>query len=250
MKKEKIAISIDKPTLEMVDAMVDRHTIRSRSQAIEFLVAKGIEHQYIKDAVILIRGSEAGTLFKIVEGRTVLAHHLDWLAEHGVKNALIITGREAPLSRIEQFCESHALRARVIVEERSSGNIPALLLAKKELARNFILLLGDTVNMFDLTKMILFHLRSDKIATVGLISSSIAKQYSQVELEGDRIVEFRPERSDSSVIDAGIYIFKPTIFKHFTHGKRFFEKEVLPGLCHTNEIKGYFTHGKYVHLGE
>jgi NDP-sugar pyrophosphorylase family protein len=59
-------------------------------------------------------------------------------------------------------------------------------------------------------------------------------------------VEFRNEDSDSHIIDAGIYIFKPSIFKHLT-GKSF-EKEVLPKLCKTNEVKGYFTHGKYLHL--
>jgi NDP-sugar pyrophosphorylase family protein len=246
MKKDKIAISIDRPTLEMVDAMVDGLQIRSRSQAIEFLISKGIEQQYIKDAVILVRGEEAAILLKIVEGKTLLDQHLDWLAEHGVRNVYLITGVDAPLKKIEQIIDTHQIRARIITEEKSQGNIPALLLVKKELAKNFILLLGDTLNRFDLTKMILFHLKNDKIATVGLISSATPKKYSTVELEGDRIVEFRAEHSESHIIDAGIY----TIFKSFTHTKRYFEKDILPALCHTNEIKGYFTHGKYIHFGE
>src|SRR3989344_4942631 len=152
MKKEKIAISIDKPTLEMVDALVDNLTIRSRSQAMEFLINKGIEQQYIKDAVIIIRGEEANILFKIIEGKTLLDRHLSWLEEHGVKNVLIITGKNAPVERMQSVCEKHQIRARIIMEDRSLGNIPALLLAKKELTKNFILLLGDTLNLFDLTK--------------------------------------------------------------------------------------------------
>jgi NDP-sugar pyrophosphorylase family protein len=167
--------------------------------------------------------------------------------EHGIKNVFIITGKNAPIEKIQSI-EEHPLRVRIITEERSSGNIPALLLVRKELTNNFILLLGDTLNKFELTKMILFHLKHDKIATIGLISTPSPEKYSRVDLEGDRIVSFREKGSESHIIDAGIYIFKPRIFKYLGH-KKFFEKEVLPELCHTNEIKGYFTHGKYLHLG-
>jgi NDP-sugar pyrophosphorylase family protein len=108
-------------------------------------------------------------------------------------------------------------------------------------------MLGDTLNDFNLTKMIIFHLHNDKIATVGLISTERPGQYSRIELEGDRIVEFR-SKSASHIIDAGIYICKPVVFQH-CNGKKYLDRDVFPKLCHTNDIKGYFTYGKYKHLG-
>jgi NDP-sugar pyrophosphorylase family protein len=248
MKKEKIAISIDRPTLEMVDAMVDSLTIRSRSQAVEFLIAKGIEHQYVKDAVILIKGDDARILLKMVEKKPLLAHQLDWLAHHGVQHVSLVTGESPMLRKIREVCEESMLRVRIVIDEKETGTVQALGLCRKELRRSFIVLLGDTLNRFDLTKMILFHLKHDRIATVGLISTTKPSHYSTVDLEGDRIVEFRKEGSESHIIDAGIYIFKPMIFKHL-NGK-LLDRDVFPTLCHTNDIKGYFTFGRYLHLSE
>jgi len=42
LTKEKIAISLDKPLLTLLDALVDGITYRSRSQAIEHLLRKGL----------------------------------------------------------------------------------------------------------------------------------------------------------------------------------------------------------------
>lgn len=250
MKKEKIAISIDPATLEMVDAMIDGLTLRSRSQAIEYLINKGIEQQYVRDAVLLIRGSDAKLLLQKIEGKPLLEHHLEWLHKHGIETAYLVTGREAGIQQIESIAKGNMPRLRIVIEDSETGTASALQTVQERLAGNFVVLLADTLNRFDLTKMILFHLRHDKIATIGLISSDTPERYSTVELEGDRIVEFRRKDSDSHIIDAGIYIFKPTIFKHFKKEKGHFERDVFPQLCHTNEIKGYFTHGKYRHLGE
>jgi NDP-sugar pyrophosphorylase family protein len=249
MKKEKIAISLDPTTLEMVDAMTDGVRLRSRSQAIEYLVRKGIEHQYVREAVILIRGSELSILQRKVDGKEMLLHHLGWLEQHGIETAYLVTGNAPQLSDIERLARGHAPLLRVVLEERPSGTMGALKLVEQQMTGNFVVMFGDTLNQFDLTKMILFHLREGKIATIGLISSPHPERYSTVELEGDRIVEFRRKDSQSHIIDAGIYIFKPTIFSFFTGGKHF-ERDVFPNLCHTNDIKGYFTHGTYAHLGE
>jgi len=248
MKKEKIAISIDRPTREMVDAMVDGLTMRSRSQAIEFLISKGIEHQYIRDAVILIKGDHADTLLKTIEKKPLLSHQLEWLSTHGVQNVYVITGESASLQKIRELCDISQLRVKIVIDEKQAGTVPALSLARKELQRNFIVMLGDTLNRFDLTKMILFHLKHDRIATVGLISTPDPQHFSTVDLEGDKIVEFRKQGSDSHIIDAGIYIFKPSIFRQLA-GK-YLDRDVFPTLCHTNDIKGYFTFGKYSHMGK
>ncbi len=250
MKKEKIAISVDRTTLDMVNAMVDKTTIRSRSQAIEYLISKGIEHQYIRTAILLIRGSDAKLLLKDIEGTTLLAHHLDWLAAHGVTDAILITGKKAPLEEMAKIAADRPIRLRTIVEEKEAGTVPALLRVRKEMGKNAIVMLADTRNEFDLTKMILFHLKADRVATVGLISSDKPEKYSCVLLEGDRIVAFERHSRASHVIDAGIYIVSPRILKQLSAKQKFLDRDVFPALCRTNEISGYFTHGTYRHYGE
>lgn len=248
-KREKIAISVDPATLRMVDGMVDGLTLRSRSQAIEYLVGKGLEQQSVRDAVLLARGAEAGVLLRQIDGRPLLSHHLAWLREHGIERAFLVTGPSAPLAEIEAITKEAPVLTRLVIEEQEKGTAPAIRLLRKELPRHFLVLLADTLNRFDLTKMILFHLRHDRVATVGLISSDTPEKYSSVELEGDRIAEFRRDSRASHVIDAGIYLFAPRIFGHLAR-RKFLDRDVFPQLCHTDEIKGYFTRGQYRHYGE
>ena len=56
MTKSKIAISVDNSLLKLVDSKVDRSVIRSRSQAIEFFLKKGLQEQSVSIAVLLLKG--------------------------------------------------------------------------------------------------------------------------------------------------------------------------------------------------
>ena len=251
MNKEKIAISVDKPLLEMIDAMIDGTNIRSRSQAIETLLKKGIEQEYVRAAVILIRDTEQQTLLKKINEKTLIASHLELLHKAGIKKAYLITKNTEKLKEIQEATKQERIKLEIIDEKETIGSAQALLKAKPFLKTNFIVMLGDTYNNFDLKKMILYHLKKDKIATVGLISHQKPILYSSVELEGDTIVSFRNKKeSHSYVIDAGVYIFKPLIFKYFNFTTRSLERDVLPQLCDKGEMDGYFTFGEYKHLGE
>jgi len=56
MKKEKIAISLDKPLLDIIDSKIDGSIIRSRSQAIENFIRKGLEEDIITYGVVFLKG--------------------------------------------------------------------------------------------------------------------------------------------------------------------------------------------------
>ena len=57
MKKEKIAISLDKELLSLIDSKVDREIIRSRSQAIEVYLKRGLMESGISTVVLLLKGN-------------------------------------------------------------------------------------------------------------------------------------------------------------------------------------------------
>ena len=64
MRKPKIAISLDNQLLKLIDSKVDGNVIRSRSQAMEFYLRKGIQDQSIDTAVILLRGEHQSISLK------------------------------------------------------------------------------------------------------------------------------------------------------------------------------------------
>lgn len=252
LKKEKIAISVDKPLLTLIDALVDGTTIRSRSQAMESLLRKGLSQEYVHDAVILVKKEHQHLLLEKINGKELIAAHLALLESANIKQCYLVTPQTETTKKIEEIIPKKSKVAFTIIDEKEQkGNIHALNLVQEKLSPNFVVILGDTFNHFDLKKMILFHLNKNKIATVGLMSHNQPSLYSSVELEGDRIVAFRnKKRSDSFVIDAGVYVFNIMLFQYFDTTTKFLEKDVLPKLCAVEQMNGYFTYGQYRHFGE
>lgn len=249
--KEKIAISLDKPLLTLVDALVDGTTVRSRSQAIESLVRKGLAQEYIRDAVILIKKEHQQLLLQKIDGKPLLVRHLELLEKANIKQCYLITPETSVTQMFSSLLGKRKIHFTHIPEPVASGTVGALRLLQDKVSTNFVVLLGDTYNHFDLTKMILFHLNKNKIATVGLMSHNTPSLYSSVELEGDRIVAFRNKKKSASfIVDAGVYVFNVMLFQYFNSSARFFEKDVLPKLCALDQMNGYFTFGHYKHFGE
>ncbi len=106
---------------------------------------------------------------------------------------------------------------------------------------------GDTYNNFNLIKMINKHADTNKIATMGLITSDEPSKYMSVTLEGDSVLFVKDKQKTGYIINAGIYIFNPEIF-NYTKNAKSMEIEVLPKLTQTNALQGYFTYGEYKHF--
>ena len=83
MKKPKIAISLDKPILDIIDTKVDGSVIRSRSQAIEFFIRKGLQEQSISTAVILLKGEHQKYSLKELKGKSLLKNQLEFFYKNG-----------------------------------------------------------------------------------------------------------------------------------------------------------------------
>jgi NDP-sugar pyrophosphorylase family protein len=250
MKKEKIAISVDKALLEMIDSAVDNVRITSRSQAISVLLQRALEKQYVTQAVILLRKEHVPLLFENSDGKIVLEKQIEFLVANGIEVIYLVTGDHYQLETVKNIFKKYKVAFHLILEKEHKGNVSALQILQKELRNSFVLLNGDTLNTFSLKKMIHFHLKNDKLITIGLTIAS-SKGYNTVDLEGDQIVAYKKNTAGkSSVIDAGIYICKPTLFSHFNKNTSVIEKDVLPILCNQQHAQGYFTYGEYKHLGE
>lgn len=252
LTKEKIAISVDRPLLTLIDALVDGTTVRSRSQAIESLVRKGLSQEYVQDAIILLKKEHQQVLKQKINGKTLFQCHLNLLEKANIKQCYIVTAQTSLINALfDLIPRSTRIQLHCIDEPVPKGNVAALDLVRNKLHTNFVVLLGDTYNNFNLKKMILFHLNKNKLATVGLMTHHQPNLYSSVKLEGDKIIAFRNKKKSSSfIIDAGIYVFNILLFKYIDENSYFFEKDVLPKLCTIEQMNGYFTYGEYRHFGE
>ncbi|MCH8329274.1 MAG: nucleotidyltransferase family protein [Nanoarchaeota archaeon] len=248
MKKPKIAISLDKSLLDLVDSKVDGSVIRSRSQAMEFFLRKGLQEQSINTAVLLIKGEHQKNLLKKLKGKSLIKNQLDFFAKYGINNVYIVTQHTKNINLLLNEISDAKVNVE-IVEKEAKGNAQALQAVKDKIKNSFIVMSGDTYNDFDLLKMIKKHLEMDKLATMGLMTREKILGYGTAILDGDFIVDFqeKPKQSSTNIVNAGIYIFKPEVFELFDNVSSL-EKDLFPKLARLKQLIGFFTYGEYEHL--
>src|SRR3989338_3503051 len=248
-RKPKIAISVDKSLLELVNSKVDGSVIRSRSHAIEFFLRKGLQGQSINTAVLLIKGEHQANMFKKIKGNTLIKNKIDFFTSYGITNILIVTQHTKNINLLLNEISNAKINVEII-ETNVKGNAQALQAAKGKIKNSFIAMSGDTYNNFDLLKMIKKHIEMDKLASMGLMTREKTSGYGTAILDGDFIVDFqeKPKQSSTNIVNAGIYIFKPEVFELFDNASSL-EKDLFPKLARMKQLVGFFTYGEYEHLG-
>lgn len=249
MKKPKIAISLDKSLLDQIGSKVDGSIIRSRSQAIEYFLRKGLKESSIGIAVLLVKKDHQPNLLKELKGRALIKQQIEFFHNNGIKTLYIVTPHTPFISRVLLEVDNSPIDIR-IVERDVKGNADALLGLKNLLSENFVVMSGDTYNNFELLRMIKKHLELDKLATMGLMSIEKPSKYGNAILDGDLIIDFqeKPKSVASNVVNAGVYVFKPEVFELFDNVHSL-ERGLFPKLARMKQLVGFFTHGEYGHFG-
>jgi len=250
MVKSKIAISLDNSTLKTVDSKVDGSVIRSRSQAIEYFLKKGLQEQSVSVAVLLLKGEHQPFALKEINGASLIKQQIDFFLKYGIKTIYIITQHTKNMNLLLDEVSNSKINVE-IVEKRARGNADALSAVKDKVSNSFVVMSGDTYNSFDLLKMIKKHMESEKLATMGLMTREKASSYGTAILDGDLVVDFqeKPKHYSTNIVNAGIYIFKPEIFEMFDDSISL-EKDLFPKLARIKQLVGFFTYGEYLHASK
>jgi NDP-sugar pyrophosphorylase family protein len=249
MAKSKIAISVDALLLKQVDSKVDGSVIRSRSQAIEFFLKKGIQEQSVGTAVILLKGSHQSYALKEFGNTSLISRQISFFSAHGITKIFLITQHTKGMNLLLEQISSSKVPVE-IVEREAGGTADALVAIKDRLESSFVVMSGDTYNNFDLAKMIKKHLQSEKIATMGLMTREKPGSYGTAILDGDLIIDFqeKPRHHSTNIVNAGIYIFKPEIFEMLKNDISL-EKDTFQKIARIKQLIGFFTYGEYKHFG-
>lgn len=243
MKKDKIAISVDNSLLKMIDGKIDGSMIRSRSQAIEYFLKKGLKEDSIRTVVLLLKGSQQSIVLKDFKGKSLIKNQIEFFSDKGIGKIYLVTQKPKKELR-EELIDTNV----EIVDADARGNASALLYLKNKIKSDVIVMSGDTYNDFDLDKMIAKHLSLNTLATMGLMTREESSEYGTAILDGDYVIDFREKTKSlsSHIVNAGIYIFKPGVFELIE--KDSLEKDLFPKLAKIRELAGFFTYGEYKHF--
>ncbi|MDD5148700.1 MAG: sugar phosphate nucleotidyltransferase [Candidatus ainarchaeum sp.] len=258
MNRDRVTITIKGDLLKQVDRLVDGIAIRSRSQAIEYLLSKFLSDFRLKNAFLLAGGKKNSLLLNSqpkflvkIRGKPVLQWVLEEIQGYNVNNFIVYSDSFA--SEIEREIRSRNLPFAIdfLSAEKPIGTVKPLLMAKPRLKDTFLVAYADTIASVNLNDMLSFHRKNNAIATMALTTVSNPKDFGVAVLQGNKVTEFseKPKNeAHSYLVNAGYFLFEPEIFKHLGKGMQSIEKDLFPKLAEKGLLYGYPFQGKYFNI--
>ncbi|GHJ41386.1 nucleotidyltransferase family protein [Streptomyces sp. TS71-3] len=180
-----------------------------------------------------------------VAGAPIICHQLLWLAAHGVRSVTVSGGYKAEV--ITEYVGDGArfgLAVRYAVEKEPLGRGGGLKFAARALAdpgAPFFVLNGDVISSCSLADLAAYHGGHDGHVTVAL--SPYRSRWGIADLdEADRIRSFVQSPELPYWINAGIYVFDPSVVG-LLPDRGDHEDSTFPRLARDGRLVGYRLSG-------
>jgi mannose-1-phosphate guanylyltransferase len=121
---------------------------------------------------------------------------------------------------------------------------------------SFLVLNGDIFADVNYREILRMHEEKNAVATIALHEVKDPSRYGVAELaKGNRIKRFiekpPPRAAPTNLINAGVYVLSPEIFKYIPKGRRVsLEREVFPKLAKEGKLYGYFFDDLWMDIGK
>ncbi len=186
-----------------------------------------------------------------VVDRPFMAHMLDWLASHGIREAVLCCGFKADVL-IDHLGEGvvHGVKLTYLTEPEPRGTAGALKFAEAHLHDRFVMLNGDVLTDVDLTAQLEAHEASGATGTLGLVPVEDPSAFGLVRLNDDATVRGfvekpKPEEIDTDLISAGCYVLERSVVDLIAPDVNVsIEREVFPKLV-GNGLHGFAHRDAY-----
>jgi NDP-sugar pyrophosphorylase family protein len=131
-------------------------------------------------------------------------------------------------------------------EQNTAGSVKPL---QGKFSEPFVVLMGDHLSLLDIKKMLKFHKESGGIATIALKRQGIPLEYGIAHVDGTRITSFQEKPIIQNLVNSGVYVFEPEIFKYISTGDDF-AKDVFPKLlADKKKISGFVFDSYWLDIG-
>ena len=172
-----------------------------------------------------------------IVNRPVIEHILLLLKRHGITE-VVLTVQYLARNIQDYFGDGSGLDMRLhySVEDVPLGTAGSVKLAEHLLDDTFLVISGDGLTDFDLTKIVDYHRAQKAVATLTLVSVPNPLEYGVVVTDNSghirRFLE-KPSWSEviSDTINTGIYVLEPEVLQRCPVGQPFdFSQDLFPSL--------------------
>ena len=262
MARTRLTITLKDTLLQLLDELIDGQKIRNRSHAIEFLLSQTLVPKQIK--VLILAGGEGVNFRPLtfempkslipVAGKPLLEHTVLNLRKHNLTDVTISLGYLGEKIK-EYFGDGSRWGLQISYLEQSQNKKGGTAQPVKQAQESFgggpfLLVYGDVLTDLDFVDVLDFH-RSQKspVATMALAPVERVSMWGVTKVMGNKIVEFeeKPDapKTHSHLVNAGIYVMEPSIFKYIGRESVRLESDVFPRLADEGKLAAYPFEGKW-----
>ena len=172
-----------------------------------------------------------------IVNKPCIQHILELVQRHGINEAVMTLAFLPRLIR-NHFGDGSSLGMHIdyTVEETPAGTAGSIRLAKDLLTETFVVISGDALTDFDLTKVIEFHKKREAMVTIALTSVENPLEFGVVIVDEEGRIQRFLEKPGwgqvfSDTVNTGIYVLEPEIFDHIPEGQPYdFSHDLFPKL--------------------
>ena len=192
-----------------------------------------------------------------IVNKPVMSHTLDLLKRHGISEVVMTVQYLADL--IQDFYgdgSSFDMQIHYRVEETPLGTAGSIKNAQDLLDDTFLVISGDALTNFNLTKLVEYHKSANTLATLALYNNPEPMDYGVITINSNgQITRFQEKPSRGTVmsdyINTGIYVLEPDILDYVKPDIPFdFAHDLFPLLYERGyPLYGYITSGYWCDIG-
>lgn len=190
--------------------------------------------------------------------KPILLHQIEALVEAGVKEVILAVSYRADQMEKELKEQTSKLGVNLVFshEQEPLGTAGPLALAKEHLLKSpepFFVLNSDIICDFPFKELYQFHRSHGKEGTIVVTKVEEPSKYGVVLYdESGRIKSFieKPQEFVSNKINAGMYIFNPSILSRIQLQPTSIEKEIFPEMAHASELYAFELTGFWMDIGQ
>jgi NDP-sugar pyrophosphorylase family protein len=164
-----------------------------------------------------------------VLGKPVIEYQIDFFKRHGINDIILCSGYKSDMFKKKYPDLKHS------IESKALGTAGAIKNAEKLINDDFIVTNGDNIFMFNFQKMI--QMFNDTRSPVLVLTQPVSP-YGIIEVEGDRVIDFKEKPVLNFWINAGITVFPKENLKYFPE-EGMIEYDVYPKLVKEKKLLAF-----------
>ena len=168
----------------------------------------------------------------------ILQHIMNIYSKHGFDNFILALGYKGHF--IKKYFKNKNNNLKLVDTGINTLTGGRLLRLKKffKKGENFMLTYGDGLSNQNLKKLLKFHLKHKKIATMTVVRPPV--RFGEVKLKGNLVSRFKEKpQSSTAWINGGFFVFNYKIFDFIKNDKIMLEREPMEKLQKIKKLYGY-----------